>query len=255
MRLDGRSPTDDEIESRIAEEVRLAEGCSSVIAVSDAEGAQFSRRNIPRVYTLGHAAQLCPTPNNFDQRHGLLFIGALPDARCPNADGLIWFCGEVLPRLQRRLGPNLQLLVAGVNNLHREGPLANDSVIFLGVVPDLKSLYNQAKVFVAPVRFGAGIPVKICDAAAHGLPVVATTALATQLNWQHERELLAADNAQAFADECMRLHRDASLWQSIRSSALARMHAEGSVEAFSIKLKAIMDGALGGVEVTNAFRP
>ena len=245
MKLTGQSLDDDQIEIEIADEVKLADGCYSVISVSDAEGEQFSRRGVQRVHTLGHATPLSPTPDGFEKRRNILFVGALPDAACPNAEGLIWFCGEVLPLLQLALGNDIKLLVAGVNNLQRQGPLASDSVVFLGIVPDLSTLYNETKLFVAPIRFAAGIPLKIYEASAHGLPVVATTILAAQLNWKHERELLVANSAETFAHECAKLYQDPILWERLRSAALARIGAEGSTDAFALKLKAIVESAIG----------
>jgi glycosyltransferase involved in cell wall biosynthesis len=250
MRLQGQALTDEEGEQRIAQEIKLADGCWSVISVSDSEGAQFAQRGISRVHTLGHATTLSPTRNAFAQRRTVLFVGALPDAACPNGEGLVWFCSEVLPLLQRRLNSEVKLIVAGSNRLERHGSLANDSVVFAGTVEDLTPLYDSARLFVAPIRFAAGIPVKIIEAAAHGVPVVTTPLLAAQLGWKHEAELLVAQSAEEFAGECARLYEDESLWESVRLCALNRARTEFSIEHFSMKLKSIVEAATGPLTET-----
>jgi hypothetical protein len=42
------------------------------------------------------------------------------------------------------------------------------------------------RVFAAPTRYSPGIPLKVHDAAAHGLPVVRTPLMAEQLDREHE---------------------------------------------------------------------
>jgi glycosyltransferase involved in cell wall biosynthesis len=93
----------------------------------------------------------------------------------------------------------------------------------LGAVPDLSQVYSQARVFVAPTRFAAGIPLKVIEAAARGLPSVVTPLLAEQLGWRHEGEVLVAATPEAFADQCMRLHEDEALWERLREGALRRV--------------------------------
>ena len=110
----------------------------------------------------------------------------------------------------------------------------------LGGVADLRPLYDEARVFVAPTRFASGIPLKVIHAAAHGLPVVATSLLAKQLAWQDGRELLQADSADDFAVACATLHEDPVLWDRVRTNALGRAAGDYSTRAFSKAL----DGAL-----------
>jgi len=102
------------------------------------------------------------------------------------------------------------------------------------------TVYNRARLFVAPTRFSAGIPLKICEAAAHGLPTVATSLAGRQLGWEHERELLLADDPRSFANACTQLYTDPSLWNQLRANVLKRVGADFSPNAFSDQLKTII---------------
>jgi glycosyltransferase involved in cell wall biosynthesis len=111
----------------------------------------------------------------------------------------------------------------------------------LGRVDDLTEAYNNARLFIAPTRFSAGIAHKVHEAAAHGLPLVATSSIGKQLGWSHEKEVLLADDEKSFAAECVRLYQDRQLWQRLRQNALARIETECCPAAFSERLRAIVN--------------
>ena len=97
-----------------------------------------------------------------------------------------------------------------------------------------------AKIFIAPSRFAAGIPLKILDAAAHGMPIVATSLLGQQLGWTNGEELLLADTAEDFAENCIKLYTNPDLWQKLRDNALNRVMRDCSQQSFDQILKQIL---------------
>ena len=70
------------------------------------------------------------------------------------------------------------------------------------------------EVFVAPSRFAAGLPHKVHEAAARGIPVVATSLLAEQLGWR-DGQIAIADDAEEFATRCVELYQDQDVWNSM----------------------------------------
>lgn len=104
----------------------------------------------------------------------LLFVGNL--SHPPNHDGLDWFVRECLPLLFQHC-PAVKLQVVGVlwslESLH----LPAAQITVLGKVTDaeLAICYQQARVVIAPLRFGAGVKGKVIEALAHGVPVVTTS--------------------------------------------------------------------------------
>ncbi len=228
----------------IGEELNIGNGSSAVVSVSEKESRVFAEHGFQHVYTLGHAVQVSPTPNTFESRSGLLFVGAIHGEETPNADSVIWFVREIFPLIRKSLASNLKFMVAGFGSAELKDKLAGEGVEVLGKVDNLTALYDRALMFVAPTRFAAGIPLKIYEAAAHGLPIVSTTLLATQLGWRHETELLTGDDAEAFAASCVRLYRDATLWERLRTNALDRLKSECSPEAFEARLGHIIEETL-----------
>lgn len=242
LRLQGKIVSPQTQKRLIEEEVQLAQGCHSIISVSERERQEFVRSGHADVCVLGHSLTATTTPNGFDARKDILFVGAIHEIDSPNADSVIWFSKKILPAIRKRLGEKVKFLVAGQIAPSVRAQLEVASVNVLGRVEDLTDTYNGARIFVAPTRFSAGIPHKVHEAAAHGVPVVATTLIGTQLNWAHEDQLLLADSEQGFASACARLYQDRDLWNLLRQNALARIDSECSSEAFTTRLQTIIHG-------------
>jgi O-antigen biosynthesis protein len=213
-------------EAMLAEEISLAAQAHLVLSVSSNECAEFRRAGISQVELLGHMIEPAPGPSAFAQRRDLLFVGRLSEERSPNVDGLIWFCHEVLPLLRQSIGERVRLIVAGKNGAPSPLQMTNPAVILLGQVPDLAPLYDRARVFVAPTRYAAGIPIKVYEAAAHGVPSVVTPLLADQLGWCDEKEVLVGLDSQSFATQTSRLYHDEALWTRLRENALERIRKD-----------------------------
>ena len=228
--LQGRPMSRHEIRTAIGEEIGLASAADRVIAVSQSERQTLLKHGIRHVEVLGHNIEPTPGDASFELREGLLFVGAVHDESSPNGDSLIWFLSEILPRIQKKLG-DIPVTIAGVNQSDRIRKMARPPVRITGHLPSLDEVYLQARVFVAPTRYAGGIPHKVHEAAAHGLPVVTTPLLAAQLGWT-PRELEVANDAESFADACIRIYTDSQRWTQMRHAALDRVTIECSTEAF-----------------------
>jgi polysaccharide biosynthesis protein PslH len=92
----------------------------------------------------------------------------------PNIQAVRWFAEEVLPLISGAV-PGVRFVIAGRNPGPAVRSLARqDGVEVTGSVPDIRKHLDRATVAVAPFQMSAGIPNKILEAMAYGLPVVAT---------------------------------------------------------------------------------
>lgn len=123
----------------------------------------------------------------------------------PNRTALAFLLDEVLPRVWQEL-PDASLMLVGAG---LERPPSDDSrVRALGFVEDLACAYRQARCAVAPLLQGGGTPLKLIEALAYGLPVVATPRAVAGLQLHDGKDCLVADGGQAFADALLRVLRD-----------------------------------------------
>jgi glycosyltransferase involved in cell wall biosynthesis len=228
-RMAGEEVSESDVARLLSEEMGLTEGVHAVFSVTDKERDYFRTSGVRMAWTLSHIVPLNPTPRSFAERSGFLFVGAM--SGMPNRDAVLWFAREIWPGLRPMVEGQPSFQVVGT-----QPPAEIETVPgiqTLGQVADLTPLYDRARIFVAPSRLAAGIPIKVQTAAANGLPVVCTSILAEELGWQHEVELLVADDPQEFAKCCARLYSDEALWQRLRSNALDRVGRECSQDAFA----------------------
>lgn len=102
----------------------------------------------------------------------IVMTGAMDYA--PNGDAALYLVEEILP-LVRRAIPGARLLIVGRDPRSRLVEAgARTGATVTGLVPDVRPYLEQATVFAAPIRFGAGIQNKLLEAMAMGVPVVAS---------------------------------------------------------------------------------
>jgi len=96
-------------------------------------------------------------------------------AHPPNVDAALWFVQEILPLIRARL-PAVRLVLAGSNPTAKVRELAGPGVEVTGFLSDteLAARYASARMAVVPLRFGAGVKLKIVEALREGLPLVTT---------------------------------------------------------------------------------
>lgn len=207
-----------------------ADVCDAVLAVNADEAARLQALGLPHVSVIGHMIEPRPTPRDFGERAGMLFIGAIHTMDSPNLDSLVWFVEQVLPLVEAELGWETRLTIVGYTaaEVDLERFEHHPRITLRGTVANLEPLYDAHRVFIAPMRFAAGIPYKVFEAASRGLPIVATDLLRQQLGWSREADILSAasDDPSAFAAAVLALYQQEPLWQTIREGALRRLRQD-----------------------------
>lgn len=148
----------------------------------------------------------------------LLFCGNM--AYYPNVEAACWLAQELLPRVRQRY-PAARLLLAGTTPAARVLALAaaDTHVHVSGWLPDIRTAYADARVFVAPMRSGTGLQNKLLEAMAMSLPCVTTPLAHRPLGGTSGQELLVGDTPAALADHICALLAD--------PPAAARLAARG----------------------------
>jgi glycosyltransferase involved in cell wall biosynthesis len=228
--LQGKPLTETAFAELLREELALTEGVGAITTVSEGEATIFRAYQRARTYVVSHAVTPVESATLRD-RSGVLFVGAVYGDGGPNFDSLRWYVEEVSPHLHS----TLPLTVVGRNEsaILRRYPTA---LKLLGAVPDLTPLYNGARVFVAPTRFSAGIPLKVVDAAAAGVPCVITEHLAEQLGVTVADGFQIASEGALFASHINRLLTDDAAWQESSKNQLAYISEHFSRKRMKVAL-------------------
>ena len=233
-----------DLEASLNQEFCHLDPTMNVVTVTPSEAAIIRRYHEGPITLLGHGIAPSPTSRPFEDRTGMLFVGAIHGMDHPNYDGLAWFIDEVLPLIERTLRWETRLTVAGyvAPGVSLDRFKGHPRVTLRGSVTDLAPLYDANRVFIAPTRFAAGIPFKVHEAAAFGVPVVTTNLLAKQLGWRDAQAIGAADitDPAGFAARVIALHRDVKLWTRIRDGALVRVAEELDPATFAEKVEELL---------------
>lgn len=152
----------------------------------------------------------------FSNRKDILFVGFF--GHPPNVDAIIWFVSEIFPLVQKSI-PDIKLHIVGSKPNDKIRNLENKSIVVTGFVSDerLKKYYQQCKVAVLPLRFGAGVKGKLLESLYYQLPSVITSIAAEGVP-EIEEYTLIADEAKEFAEKIQLLYSNEDVWNKYASN-------------------------------------
>ncbi len=162
----------------------------------------------------------------------------------PNRDGAMWFLDRVWPRLHGS-EPTARLHVFG---LEAKPPHNKDtSVVFHGTLAESREAFARGAILVVPLSVASGVRMKIIEAWARGIPVVATPAAAGGLEAEWGRELVVAATPEEMAESVIALARDPHRAASMVASGRERLARSYSPSAAVAALEAAWSSfGLGG---------
>lgn len=161
----------------------------------------------------------------FDRTEPLvLYLGTL--SWQPNIEGVERFLSSVFPTVRKRV-PEARLIVAGrgAPRSLAEHIAATEGALFAGEVEDPEEYYETARVFVDATRSGGGTRLKVLNALARGIPVVASQQAAQGLDIVPGEHLIVARNDHAMADAVTTLLREPARWKLLSENARALIRA------------------------------
>ncbi|MDQ6652299.1 MAG: glycosyltransferase [Acidobacteriota bacterium] len=191
---------------------------SDLIWCASEEDRQTMEREVPgrRIEVVPTIHELRDRGRAFEERKDLLFIGNL--AHRPNGDAILFFMREIYPHLTQTL-PNVKLDIIGENVSDDISAFNSENVRIRGYVQDVKPYLRGCRIFIAPLRFGAGIKGKVGEAMSYGLPVVTTSIGAEGFGLKHGVEVMIADDPASFAAAVTLLYFGKELWESLAQNS------------------------------------
>ncbi|MHB2208474.1 glycosyltransferase [Methylobacterium sp. CM6257] len=171
---------------------------------------------LKNIIVFPYIADVVRNERKFDERMDIMFLGGF--SHLPNQDAVRYFVNEVWPLLAGRLPENSRFLIVGADPTPEIETLAGDRVVVTGQVPELGPWFAQARVFVAPLRYGAGIKGKLIQSLSHGVPCVATPIASEGVGVEDGVHFLSGETSQELADAILRLYTDQELWRSLQTT-------------------------------------
>lgn len=227
-------------------ELECARSADVTVVVTGDERRVLEEMGLRNVYVIPTIHPMAARqPRRFGESSGLLFIANYHHP--PNVDAVTWLCERVMPIVWESL-PETALTLVGSNPSQAVLALKSPKVRVTGYVRDVAPFFLRSRVFVAPLRFGAGMKGKIGQALSYALPVVTTPVGAEGLGLRDGENAVIADaDPQAFAAAVVSLYGDAERWQRLSDAS------EATLQPFTPEVVAVLLQDL--LEQVSALQP
>ena len=174
---------------------------------------------VSNVIEIPWITELSPSSVGFEARHDIMFLGGF--GHQPNVDAVQHFAAHIWPLLLPRLPEKARLVVVGAAPPPSILALENDRITITGYVEDLQDSFDAARIFVAPLRYGAGIKGKVIEALRRGTPSVISPIAAEGIGLTDGVETIVAESDEAFAERVAQLYGDREAWQRMQAAGYA----------------------------------
>lgn len=182
--------------------------------------------------------------SNFNKKEGFVFIGNFLHE--PNWNSVLYLKETIWPLIHKQL-PSVTLKIYGAYPSQKVLQLHNSRSNFLieGRAENASTVISDARVMLAPLRFGAGIKGKLLEAMQYGTPSVTTSIGAESMHDVLSWNGFVEDNPQEFANKAVQLYNDENLWNESQQNGFEILKAKFSKELyfseFSEKINYLLD--------------
>lgn len=176
------------------------------------------------------------TSKPFREKKDIMFIGGF--LLEPNEDAVFYFVKKIFPIIKKKV-KDVRFFVVGSDPSEDLKRLNSEEVVVTGYVRDVAPYFENCRVFVSPLRYGAGMKGKIGQSMAYGLPVVTTTIGAEGVGLTDGENALISDDPKEFAEATIRLYEDEKLWLRLSKGSVEHIKTNYSKRAFSRRIRRI----------------
>ena len=168
---------------------------------------------------------------SFEERNGFIFIGNFLHE--PNWNAVQYLKETIWPLLRKQL-PEAELYIYGaypsqkVTQLHQP----KERFYIKGRANDANEVVQNARVVLAPLRFGAGIKGKLIEAIQCGTPSITTTIGAESMQGEFPWNGNITDNVEEFVKSAVELYKNKELWTKAQHNGISIINNRYSKKLF-----------------------
>jgi glycosyltransferase involved in cell wall biosynthesis len=191
-----------------------------------------------RIEVVSTIHQITQPQRSFSERRDIMFVGGF--AHQPNIDAVEWFVREIFPLIKEKI-PAIKFYVVGSEPPREITRLNSNDIIITGYVKDLAPYFENCKLSVSPLRYGAGVKGKINHSMSYGLPVVTTSIGAEGIELIDGENALIANDPEEFARKVILLYKDEEMWHKLSTNSLENVRNNYLYDVIKNKLKSVLD--------------
>ena len=204
-------------------EIASIHRCDLTLMISETETQLLKQEfHVPDTHLLHlpfmlDASENCNTFIPFEEREHFISIGNFRHA--PNWDAVLQLKQEIWPKIRKRL-PKAELHIYGAYPPPKATQLHNTKEGFLvkGWAESAQEVMGNARICLAPLRFGAGIKGKLVEAMQMGTPSITTKIGAESMHGLLPWNGVITDDIDVFVDAAVSLYGDKTSWQFMQQN-------------------------------------
>jgi sugar transferase (PEP-CTERM/EpsH1 system associated) len=186
----------------------------TIITETDRQLLPESIRSNVEIITNGVDIEFFSEKKNLSKDYEIVFTGNMNYP--PNVSAAQFLVNDIMPLVWKSM-PTIKVLIAGSSPSSAVKSLSSNLVEVSGWIDDIRTAYQSAKVFVAPMQIGTGLQNKLLEAMASGIPCVTSDLANNALGALDGKQILVAPkkSASVFADKIISLLSDETFAQQI----------------------------------------
>ena len=187
------------------------------------------------------------TQNAFENRKDFIFIGNFLHE--PNWNSVLYLKETIWPLIYKQL-PGANLKIYGAYPSQKVLQLHNPKTNFLieGRAENAYEVISEARIMLAPLRFGAGIKGKLLEAMQYGTPSMTTSIGAESMHDEFPWNGFIEDNPQEFASKAVQLYKDEKLWNESQKNGFEILEKKFSKDLYESKFTEKINYLLSNLE-------
>lgn len=185
--------------------------------------------------------------NTFENRKNFICMGN--GKHSPNVDAILWLKTEIWPLIRKQL-PEANLKIYGaylpeqIQQMHKP----KEGFLVEGWTPDAHEVLQQARVNLAPLRFGAGLKGKLIAAMQNGLPSVTTPIGAEGMHANLDFNGSIAETPETIAQAAVELYTNLNTWEKSQAAGVEIVNSLYDKSAWIEKLDLRITSVLKNLE-------
>lgn len=168
-----------------------------------------------------------------------IFVGHL--GYRPNKDAVRSLLNRIMPAIRRRF-PHATIAICGraPNRRIVRRAAGTDWVRLVASPPDLRPCYRDANLVLVPLKTGGGTRIKVLEALALGLPVIATAKAVEGIGLVHDEHYLCAESPGDYLEAVTRLVEEPETLLRLRGNGRRFVEGHHSQKIIELRVAALL---------------
>lgn len=216
----------------ISIEQKALKDSDAIAAISQEEKLQIVKNGIPseKIFVVSNIHQIKKSGNKipFEARNGIIFIGGFNHK--PNVDAVLFLKNQIMPLVWEKKS-EIQVSIIGGDLPEEIKQLHSSNFQILGYQKNVDFWFENSRIFVAPLRYGAGVKGKIGQALEYQLPIISSPIGVEGMKLLDGVQALVAetDHPEDFAEKIINLYDNEDLWKKLHDNS------ESGLDLFSVE--------------------